>query len=477
MIDKLCKRILGHPEILGRIIKGFIKEAEDVSLEEIIEIIKGKKDQEGNSYFQQLNNVIDIAHHGRVEFDYFCCINLPQADGTMKRIYLDVEIQNVENPGYAPLTRGNDYLSRMITSQNGKEYDYRNYDGMKKTYVIWILPQAAKKRDGYVNRINSKLENVSGSTIERLENYDKSEQIMIYLNKDGTIKIEFRMMKTAKLLLHCPDQPGILAEVTDFITVNKGNIIYLDQYVDHVENIFFMRIEWELKDFLVPQEKIEDYFRTLYGQKYEMDFRLYFSDVKPRMAIFVSKLSHCLFDMLARYTAGEWNVEIPLIISNHPDLQHVAERFGIPFYLFPITKETKEEQERKEMELLAKHKITFIVLARYMQVISEQMINAYPNKIINIHHSFLPAFVGAKPYHAAFQRGVKIIGATSHYVTTELDAGPIIEQDVVRITHKDSIEDLVNKGKDLEKIVLSRAVQKHIERKVLAYKNKTVIFS
>lgn len=284
-------------------------------------------------------------------------------------------------------------------------------------------------------------------------------------------------MTTAKLLLHCPDKPGILAEVTDFITVNKGNIIYLDQYVDHVENIFFMRIEWELRDFLVPQEKIEDYFRTLYGQKYEMNFRLYFSDVKPRMAIFVSKLSHCLFDMLARYTAGEWNVEIPLIISNHPDLQHVAERFGIPFYLFPITKETKEEQERKEMALLAKHKITFIVLARYMQVISEQMINAYPNKIINIHHSFLPAFVGAKPYHAAFQRGVKIIGATSHYVTTELDAGPIIEQDVVRITHKDSIEDLVNKGKDLEKIVLSRAVQKHIERKVLAYKNKTVIFS
>ena len=284
-------------------------------------------------------------------------------------------------------------------------------------------------------------------------------------------------MTTAKLLLHCPDKPGILAEVTDFITVNKGNIISLDQYVANVENIFFMRIEWELKDFLVPQEKIEDYFRTLYGQKYEMDFRLYFSDVKPRMAIFVSKMSHCLFDMLARYTAGEWNVEIPLIISNHPDLQHVAERFGIPFYLFPITKETKEEQERKEMELLAKHKITFIVLARYMQVISEQMINAYPNKIINIHHSFLPAFVGAKPYHAAFQRGVKIIGATSHYVTTELDAGPIIEQDVVRITHKDSIEDLVNKGKDLEKIVLSRAVQKHIERKILAYKNKTVIFS
>ena len=285
------------------------------------------------------------------------------------------------------------------------------------------------------------------------------------------------MMKTAKLLLHCPDKPGILAEVTDFITVNKGNIIYLDQYVDHVENIFFMRIEWELESFLVPQEKIEDYFETLYAQKYGMSFRLYFSDVKPRMAIFVSKMPHCLFDLLARYTAGEWNVEIPLIISNHPDLQHVAERFGIPFHLFPITKETKEEQEKKEMELLAKHKVNFIVLARYMQVISEKMINAYPNRIINIHHSFLPAFVGAKPYHAAFERGVKIIGATSHYVTTELDAGPIIEQDVVRITHKDTVQDLVNKGKDLEKIVLSRAVQKHIERKVLAYKNKTVIFN
>ena len=285
------------------------------------------------------------------------------------------------------------------------------------------------------------------------------------------------MMKTAKLLLHCPDQPGILAEVTDFITVNKGNIIYLDQYVDHVENIFFMRIEWELESFLVPQEKIEDYFETLYAQKYGMSFRLYFSDVKPRMAIFVSKMPHCLFDLLARYTAGEWTVEIPLIISNHPDLQHVAERFGIPFHLFPITKETKEEQEKKEMELLAKHKVNFIVLARYMQVISEKMIDAYPNRIINIHHSFLPAFVGAKPYHAAFERGVKIIGATSHYVTTELDAGPIIEQDVVRITHKDTVQDLVNKGKDLEKIVLSRAVQKHIERKVLAYKNKTVIFN
>lgn len=284
-------------------------------------------------------------------------------------------------------------------------------------------------------------------------------------------------MRTAQLLLHCPDKPGILAEVTDFITVNKGNIVYLDQYVDHVESIFFMRIEWELKNFLIPSEKIEDYFDTLYARKYEMSFRLYFSDAKPRMAIFVSKMSHCLYDLLARYTAGEWNVEIPLIISNHPELKHVAERFDIPFYLFPVTKETRAEIENKELELLAKYKVNFIVLARYMQIISERMINNYPNRIINIHHSFLPAFVGAKPYHAAFERGVKIIGATSHYVTTELDAGPIIEQDIVRITHKDAVQDLICKGKDLEKIVLSRAVQKHIERKVLVYKNKTVVFN
>lgn len=283
--------------------------------------------------------------------------------------------------------------------------------------------------------------------------------------------------EAAQLLLYCPDKQGILAEVTDFITVNKGNIIYLDQYVDHAENIFFMRIAWDLNGFLIPKEKIEEYFHTLYARKYDMTFRLYFSGTKPRMAIFVSKMSHCLYDLLARYIAGEWNVEIPLIISNHPDLESVGKRFDIPFYVFPINKENKEEQERAEMELLAQHNINFIVLARYMQIISEKMIEAYPNRIINIHHSFLPAFIGAKPYHAAFERGVKIIGATSHYVTTELDAGPIIEQEIVRISHKDTIADLVNKGKDLEKIVLSRAVQKHIERKVLVYKNKTVIFS
>ena len=283
--------------------------------------------------------------------------------------------------------------------------------------------------------------------------------------------------RTAIILLYCPDRQGIISDVTNFITVNQGNIIYLDQYVDRVENIFFMRIEWQLEKFAIPEEKIEDYFNTLYGQKYQMHFRLYFSDQKPRMSIFVSKMSHCLYDLLARYSAGEWDVEVPLIISNHEDMRPVAQKFGIPYFCLPITKDNKAKQEEIEMQLLRDNGITFIVLARYMQVISEEMIAHYRHKIINIHHSFLPAFIGAKPYHAAFERGVKIIGATAHYITTELDAGPIIEQDVVRVTHKDTIETLINKGKDLEKIVLSRAVQKHIERKILTFKNKTVIFN
>ncbi len=283
--------------------------------------------------------------------------------------------------------------------------------------------------------------------------------------------------ETAILLMHCPDKQGILAAVTDFINVNKGNIVYLDQHVDYVQNTFFMRVEWDLENFIIPREKIEDYFSTLYAQKYDMSYNLYFSHIKPRMAIFVSKMSHCLFDILSRYMDGGLHVEIPLIISNHPDLEWIGQKFGIPFYIFPITKGNKVEQEAKEMELLRNENIDFIVLARYMQIISEDMIKSYPNKIINIHHSFLPAFVGAKPYHAAYERGVKIIGATSHYVTTELDAGPIIEQDVVRVTHKDTVQSFIHKGQDLEKIVLSRAVEKHIDRKVLSYKNKTVVFS
>lgn len=287
------------------------------------------------------------------------------------------------------------------------------------------------------------------------------------------------MKPTAILLLHCPDEQGIISEVTKFITDNQGNIVYLDQYVDREDGMFFMRIEWELKNFTIPREKTYEYIDTLYSQRYKMTFNLYFNDERPRMAIFVSKMSHCLYDLLARYKAGEWNVDIPCIVSNHEDLRYVAEQFNIPYYVWSIKKDhsNKEEVEKAEMELLKKEKVTFIVLARYMQIITDGMISAYPHKIINIHHSFLPAFIGAKPYHQAWERGVKIIGATSHYVTADLDAGPIIEQDVTRITHKDTPESLVLKGKDLEKIVLSRAVTKHIERKILTYNNKTIIFS
>ena len=287
------------------------------------------------------------------------------------------------------------------------------------------------------------------------------------------------MNSTAILLLHCPDRLGIITEITKFITDNNGNIVYLDQYVDEVDHMFFMRVEWDLKDFLIPSEKLEEYIDTLYSKRYDMKFRLYFGNVKPRMAIFVSKMSHCLYDLLARYKAGELNVEIPCIVSNHEDLRYVADQFGIPYYVWSIKKDwsNKQEVEQAEMQMLRDLKVNFIVLARYMQIISDEMIEAYPSRIINIHHSFLPAFIGAKPYHQAYERGVKIIGATSHYVTAELDAGPIIEQDVVRITHKDTPDSLVLKGKDLEKIVLSRAVKKHVERKVLTYKNKTIIFS
>lgn len=287
------------------------------------------------------------------------------------------------------------------------------------------------------------------------------------------------MKPTAILLLHCPDEQGIISEITKFITDNHGNIVYLDQYVDCEDSMFFMRLEWDLENFMIPREKIEDIINTLYKVRYNMNFNLYFNDEKPRMAIFVSKMSHCLYDLLARYKAGEWNVEIPCIVSNHEDLSYVAKQFGIPYYVWSIKKDhsNKAEVEAAEMKLLKKERVTFIVLARYMQIISDDMIKSYPNHIINIHHSFLPAFVGAKPYHQAWERGVKIIGATSHYVTAELDTGPIIDQDVTRISHKDTPESLVLKGKDLEKIVLSRAVTKHIERKILVYHNKTIIFS
>lgn len=282
---------------------------------------------------------------------------------------------------------------------------------------------------------------------------------------------------TAIILMHCPDQKGIVARVTEFLSENNGNIVNLEQHVDHQEGEFFMRLEWDLEKFMIPEDKIADYFNTLIAQRYGMTWNIYFSDQVPRMAIFVSKMSHCLFDILGRYQSGEWDVEIPLIISNHKDLEPIARQFGIDFHLFPVNAANKVEQEAKELSLLREKNINFVVLARYMQVLTEDFIKQFPNKIINIHHSFLPAFPGAKPYHSAHERGVKIIGATSHYVTSDLDAGPIIEQDVVRINHTDAIDTLIRKGQDLEKIVLSRAIYAHVQRKILVFKNRTLIFN
>jgi len=282
---------------------------------------------------------------------------------------------------------------------------------------------------------------------------------------------------TVILLVHCPDRKGLVAKVTEFIDNNNGNVISLDEHVDRLAKIFFMRVEWELDGFLIPAEKIADYFSTQIAVKYEMQWAVYFTQQIPRMALFVSKLSHCLYDILSRYSSGEWDVEIPLIISNHPDLEPVARQFEIPFHVFPITTENKAQQEAQELELLRQHDISFVVLARYMQVISDSFINQYPHKIINIHHSFLPAFPGAKPYHSAYERGVKIIGATSHYVTTDLDAGPIIDQGVIRISHRDPIDKLIMKGKDIEKLVLSNAILMHLQRRTLVYNNRTVVFA
>ena len=282
---------------------------------------------------------------------------------------------------------------------------------------------------------------------------------------------------TAIIKIHCPDQKGIVARVTDFINLHHGNIISVDQHVDHEENLFSMRVSWDLKEFNMPREEIRPTFQKFLGEPYQMKWTLNFTDEVPRMAIFVSKASHCLYDLLARYQSGEFKVKIPVIIGNHTDLEPVAKQFGIDFVHVPITAETKAEQEKKEIEILESYKVDFVVLARYMQVLSQYFINHYPEKIINIHHSFLPAFAGAKPYHAAHKRGVKIMGATSHYVTSDLDAGPIIEQDIDRISHHDSVKTLIQKGKDVEKIVLSRAVKAHIERKTLVYKNRTIIFN
>ena len=282
---------------------------------------------------------------------------------------------------------------------------------------------------------------------------------------------------TAILLIHCPDNKGIVATVSEFIFRNNGNITYLDQHVDLSKNVFFMRIEWELDNFVIPDDKIGEFFDVLIAKKYNMKWQLHFSHEVPRMALFVSKLPHCLYDILSRWKSQEIDVEIPLIISNHETLGPVAEQFGIDFHQFSINSENKREIEQEQLHLLRQHKIEFIVLARYMQILSEEFVSHYKNRIINIHHSFLPAFPGARPYHSAYERGVKVVGATSHYVTADLDAGPIIAQDIIRVSHADSVEDLVRKGRDLEKVILSRAIWHHLQRQTLVYQNRTVVFT
>ncbi|MFC4094471.1 formyltetrahydrofolate deformylase [Euzebyella saccharophila] len=283
-------------------------------------------------------------------------------------------------------------------------------------------------------------------------------------------------MKTT-ILINCPDQSGIINAVTGYIHKAGGNVIYLDQHVDKDANVFFMRLESEFDAYSFSQDDFSKGFQTELADRYDMQWSIHQAVPKPRMALFVSKYNHCLYDLLSRFHSGELEVDIPFIISNHSDLAYIADQFSIPYHHIPVTKDSKEEAENLQLQLLKEEKVDFIVLARYMQIVSPKIIDVYTNKIINIHHSFLPAFAGAKPYHAAFKRGVKIIGATSHYVTEELDAGPIIEQDVTAVSHSHSIKDFIAKGRDLEKIVLSRAVKLHVQRKTMVYNNKTVIFS
>ncbi|MBT8284668.1 MAG: formyltetrahydrofolate deformylase [Flavobacteriaceae bacterium] len=281
----------------------------------------------------------------------------------------------------------------------------------------------------------------------------------------------------ATFLIHCPDQPGIISTVTSFIQKTGGNIVYLDQHVDKEAEVFFMRLEGEFLTNHEAVSNIEEDFEKEIAVPYAMEWSVHYGDEKPRMALFVSKYNHCLYDLLIRYSSGELDVEIPFIISNHDDLRYIADQFKIPFHHIPVTKELKSKAEEEQLRLLNQHSVDFIVLARYMQIVTSRLIEEYPNKIINIHHSFLPAFAGAKPYHAAFNRGVKIIGATSHYATEELDAGPIIEQDTTRVSHVHKVRDFIEKGRDLEKLVLSRAVHLHVNRKTMVYNNKTVIFT
>jgi formyltetrahydrofolate deformylase len=283
------------------------------------------------------------------------------------------------------------------------------------------------------------------------------------------------MKNSATLLITCPDTKGIVAAIADFLYQHNANILHADQHQDAENSLFLMRVEWDLKDFSLDEASFAGAFQDI-AKTYKMTWELKFSKDKLRMAIMVSQYDHCLADLLHRYKNNELQCEIPLIISNHLDSQKLAEFYGIPFFHIPVEKDKKKEAEAEQFALFDKFQVDFIVLARYMQILSEDFVKRYPQRVINIHHSFLPAFIGARPYHRAFERGVKLIGATSHYVTEVLDEGPIIEQDIDRISHRDQVEDLIQKGRDLERIVLSKAVRWHIENRILIYSNKTVIF-
>ena len=283
------------------------------------------------------------------------------------------------------------------------------------------------------------------------------------------------MRQTAKLLVSCNDRKGLVAHISDFIYRNGGNILDFDHHTDLEAGVFLARIEWELKDFQIPSTQIAAAFSSL-ASDFQIRYQVYLGDQVPKIAIFVSKLPHCLVDLLLRNQAGEFKANITLILSNHTDVEDIARSFGIPFMHFPITPQNKVQQEEAQIREILHREVELIVLARYMQILSEHFVSTFPNRIINIHHSFLPAFIGAAPYHQAFARGVKLIGATGHYVTTALDNGPIIEQETARVSHRDSVEDLIRKGRDLEKSVLARAVRLHLLRKVLTYGNRTVVF-
>lgn len=281
---------------------------------------------------------------------------------------------------------------------------------------------------------------------------------------------------TAIVLLSCPDRKGLVSEISYFVSGNGGNITDLDEHVDQEEKVFFIRIAWDMKEFKIPSDKLHDAFTPL-ANKFNADWKINFSHVKPNLAIFVSKYDHCLQEVLWRHQIGEFKADISAVISNHTELETLANHYNIPFHYFPITKDNKAEQEQSEIELLRELKIDAIILARYMQILSNEFVAEFPNRIINIHHSFLPAFIGGNPYKQAYDRGVKIIGATSHFVSEKLDEGPIIAQDIIHISHRDSTKDLVRKGRDLERIVLAKAIHYYLEHRVLVYGGKTIIFA